>query len=169
MNEISIVLANLDDPKQAADVLAMINHYACHPMGQGKPLADEIQNRLIAGLNQQPNARVFLAYHADQPVGIAVSFLCFSTFRAKQIINIHDLAVHSDFQRRGIGRKLLAFVKHFAIEQGCGSMTLEVRADNLPARRLYDEFGFQKVGESLPSDHELFGRLPLDPILAKST
>ncbi len=169
MNDISIVLANLDDPNQAADVLAMINHYACHPMGQGKPLADEIQNRLIPALRQQPNARIFLAYHADQPVGIAVSFLCFSTFRAKQIINIHDLSVHSDFQGRGIGQQLLAAVKQFAIEQGCGSMTLEVRVDNLPARRLYDSFGFQKVGDSLPGDHELFGRLPLDPVSAKHT
>jgi ribosomal protein S18 acetylase RimI-like enzyme len=163
MNDVRIQLADLSDDHQAQDVLAMINHYACSSMGQGKPLAQDIQARLIPGLRQQPNARIFLAYRGSEPIGIAVTFLVFSTFRAKQIINIHDLSVHADHQGKGIGRKLLDHVKRFAQEQGCGSMTLEVRVDNWPARKLYDSFGFQKVGTELPDDYELFARLPLDP------
>ena len=35
---------------------------------------------------------------------------------------------------------------HIALERGAREATLEVRLSNLPARRLYEKFGFRPVG-----------------------
>jgi ribosomal protein S18 acetylase RimI-like enzyme len=66
----------------------------------------------------------------------------FSTFAARLLINIHDLAVIPEYRGRGIGRLLLEAVEAKGHELGCCKLTLEVREDNQRAQRLYDKFGF---------------------------
>ena len=82
--------------------------------------------------------------------------MCFqgiSTFQAKRLINIHDLAVLPSWRRQGIGRALLRAVEAHARERDCCKLTLEVQEDNEPARVLYARFGFADfiVGDSAPT------------------
>ncbi len=58
-----------------------------------------------------------------------------------------NLAVHPDYQRQGIGEALvLALIEGLkARESYC--LTLEVRASNIPAKRLYEKLGFRTVGK----------------------
>lgn len=62
-------------------------------------------------------------------------------------IHIGTIAVHPDYQRRGIGAALLAVGLREGIARGGKVAHLEVRKSNLPAQRLYARFGFQIVGE----------------------
>jgi ribosomal protein S18 acetylase RimI-like enzyme len=78
----------------------------------------------------------------EMPVGLAVCFLGFSTFAARPLINIHDLAVLPEYRGRGIGRRLLERVEAKGHALGCAKLTLEVRADNHRAQRLYQQVGF---------------------------
>ncbi|MEQ9438727.1 MAG: N-acetyltransferase [Cyclobacteriaceae bacterium] len=55
--------------------------------------------------------------------------------------NINSLVVDPAFFRRGIARQLLAFVR---ASYPSGMITVETGADNLPAIRLYENFGFKK-------------------------
>ena len=53
------------------------------------------------------------------------------------------MAVHDDFQGRGVGRALLAAVVELADHWlGLRRLKLEVYTDNAPAVRLYEQFGF---------------------------
>ncbi len=70
-------------------------------MGNGKSLSPEARRALIPGLQEHPTTVIFLAYQGGKAIGVAVCFLGFSTFDAKPLLNIHDLAVlpaHLNFQ-----------------------------------------------------------------------
>jgi [ribosomal protein S18]-alanine N-acetyltransferase len=57
-------------------------------------------------------------------------------------IDIHNIAVHVDFRRKGIARVLLHKVIDEAARQSVTRVMLEVRQSNLPAQRLYETMGF---------------------------
>jgi ribosomal protein S18 acetylase RimI-like enzyme len=145
MQHITIIEANLADPWHQEAIVALINAYARDPMGLGQDLPDDVRTRLLPGLQQHPTALVFLAFQAHKAVGIAVCFAGFSTFAARPLLNIHDLAVLPDYRRHGVGRQLLAAVEARGRALGCCKLTLEVREDNDRAQRLYRDVGFSHV------------------------
>ena len=57
-------------------------------------------------------------------------------------VDIHNIAVHPDFRRQGIGRLLLEQVVDLARRQERLRVTLDVRFSNAPAQNLYRSFGF---------------------------
>jgi ribosomal protein S18 acetylase RimI-like enzyme len=144
--------ADLADAADAAAIVALIDAYAQDPRGGGKPLPAEVRQRLVPGLAAHPTSRVWLAFEGSQPVGVCVAFVGYSTFNARPLLNIHDLAVLPGQRGRGVGRALLAAAESQAIGEGCCKLTLEVLEDN-PARHLYQRFGFEpaRYGESGPA------------------
>ena len=142
MREISIVEADLDLAKHRAAIVELIDSYARDHMGGGRPLTSQAKQALIPGLREHPSTCVFLAFDATQAIGIAVCFTGFSTFAAKPLLNIHDIAVLSSYRGQGVGWQLLGAVENKARTLGCCKLTLEVRNDNHPARVLYEDFGF---------------------------
>ncbi|HUC98125.1 MAG TPA: ribosomal protein S18-alanine N-acetyltransferase [Candidatus Polarisedimenticolaceae bacterium] len=61
-------------------------------------------------------------------------------------VDIHNIAVHPDFRRQGIGRLLLEQVVAAARRQDRVRVTLDVRFSNAPAQNLYRSFGFVTRG-----------------------
>ena len=145
MTEVTIVQADLDDATHQQAVLEMVNAYARDPMGRGEDLPAAVRSGLIGGLRAHPTSLIFLAFLGARPVGIAVCFVGFSTFAARPLINVHDLAVVPDSRGAGVGRRLLSRVESVARERGCCKVTLEVLAGNLRAQRLYQHVGFQNI------------------------
>jgi len=60
--------------------------------------------------------------------------------------HITNLAVHPDFRRHGIGRKLVEKSVEEAKSSGLKSLILEVREKNTAAQKLYESLGFSNVG-----------------------
>ncbi len=60
--------------------------------------------------------------------------------------HIITFAVHPAWRRQQIGGRLLLAMLDIALDAGAREATLEVRLSNLPARRLYEKFGFRPVG-----------------------
>lgn len=129
-------------PGDAAGVVAVLDSYAADPTGDGRPLAPDVRERLIPLLRDHPTALALLASADGEPVGLAICFFGLSTFRARPLLNIHDLAIIPEYRGRGVGRALLAEVEKRAVRRGCCKLTLEVQEDNAPARALYQSFGF---------------------------
>jgi ribosomal protein S18 acetylase RimI-like enzyme len=102
-----------------------------------------------------------LAYVEDQAVGIATCFRGFSTFAARPLVNIHDLAVLPEFRGYGIGCLLLAEVARKAAELGCCKVTLEVQENNTKAGRLYEDAGFSQAVYGGKTGGSLFYTRPL--------
>lgn len=60
--------------------------------------------------------------------------------------HVTTFAVLPDWRRRGIGTRLMVAVMQLAEQLGARVATLEVRLSNMPARLLYQRFGFRPVG-----------------------
>lgn len=60
--------------------------------------------------------------------------------------HIATLAVHPEFRRRGIAKRLLVRALRSTIHEGAKQAMLEVRASNHIAQNLYRQFGFVVVG-----------------------
>ena len=143
--KVEIVEADLSSERVIASVVDGIDAYARDPMGGGAPLPEDVRARLGPDLRAHAArgvATVLLALRDGEAVGIAVCFVGYSTFRARPLLNLHDLAVRSGARGTGAGQALLAAVAVKARALGCCKVTLEVREDNGAARRLYERTGF---------------------------
>ena len=73
------------------------------------PNAGERQRLLEDGFGERPRFEAWLAFweHAPMPVGYAVFFETYSTFRATPTFYLEDIFVLPEYRRRGIGSALL--------------------------------------------------------------
>lgn len=60
--------------------------------------------------------------------------------------HVTTFAVHPAWRRRRVGERLILALLDLALERHANEATLEVRLSNLPARRLYEKYGFRPVG-----------------------
>ncbi len=60
--------------------------------------------------------------------------------------HITTFAVHPRYRQRRIGERLILSLLDLALDRHAREATLEVRLSNLPARRLYEKYGFRPVG-----------------------
>jgi ribosomal protein S18 acetylase RimI-like enzyme len=140
--ELTVALADYASPRDAADLVMLLDAYACDPMGGGEPLCDGARNAVVPGLAATPGAFSLIARLDGEPVGLANCFSGFSTFAAQPLVNVHDLAVLPGFRDRGIGRALLRAVEAEARRREASKVTLEVLSGNERAKALYLALGF---------------------------
>lgn len=160
---IEIREADLSQPADAEGFLSVLDSYARGATGGGQPLAEDVRRRLVPALREQRGALVLLATTERRVVGIASCFFGFSTFAARPLLNVHDLAVLPEFRGRGIGRALLVAAEERARERGCVKLTLEVLESNAPARSLYHAEGFRDFELGGTPQRTLFLTKPLAP------
>lgn len=139
---IRVFQADYQDRRHAADLLWLLEQYACDAAGGGQPLSAEVRDHLIDRLAAFPTAFSVLAYADDQPCGLANCMLGFSTFAARPLVNIHDLAVVGQWRGLGVSQRLLQEVERLALQRGCVKLTLEVLEGNTVAVNAYRKFGF---------------------------
>lgn len=161
MTKIDVVLADLDNPTHQRDVVALTAAYAEDPMGRGSPLPAEVLQRLIPALRAHPTTLIVLAYDGERAIGIATCFLGFSTFAARPLLNVHDIAVLPALRGRGVARALLQFVERTARERGCVKLTLEVQTENRRALGVYRAAGFAQDHQNEAAGGALFFTKPL--------
>ena len=158
---VRIARADLEDEKDGAALLAMMESFALDPMGLGKPLPRETRERALPALRAHPTTRIWLAWDGAEPVGMLIGFVGFSSFRAMQLLNVHDLAVVPERRGQRIGEQLLAAAEAYGREQGFCKMTLEVQEENDRGRALYRRFGFGYYAAGKAQSPTLFLEKPL--------
>ena len=129
---------------QMSDLLNVLDAYACDPMGGGESLAPEVRSELPKLLCATPHAVSFIAYLNNQAVGLINGFQAVSTFAARPLINIHDLAVLTPARGRGVAKLLMQAMEDYARAHNCCKLTLEVLTGNQPASALYHVMGYRQ-------------------------
>jgi GNAT superfamily N-acetyltransferase len=137
-------------PQDVPAVVAMV-----HALADYERAADECQLT-----EEQLRAALFGASPAlfghvatdpsGTPVGFALWFLNFSTWRGVHGIYLEDLYVRPEARGGGLGRRLLATLATICVERGYGRLDWSVLDWNTPARRVYDALGGTPLDEWLP-------------------
>jgi len=96
-------------------------------------------------IGPRPAAEAIIARAGDEAIGFAVYFPTFSTFAGRPGIYLEDLYVEPHWRRRGVGRKLLAYVARVAAARGCDKLHWSVLDWNEPALRFYRRLGAEPV------------------------
>lgn len=156
-----VILADYKNPQHADDIVDLLDCYAKDPMGGGKPLPDTTKDALVEELAKRPYAFAVLVYIEGKAVGLANCFEGFSTFKAKPLVNIHDIIVHPGARGKGVSQALLNKVEEIAREREACKITLEVLSGNKVAQNAYVKFGFKNYELDPEKGHALFWEKPL--------
>lgn len=140
---LDIKAVDFHNTAQADELLHLLNAYAADPMGGGEPLPEETKESLIKEMAKREGVYSFIAYKQGKAVGLVNCVEGFSTFAAKPLCNIHDIAVLDGHRGEGIAQALMQRVCEVATQRGCCKVTLEVLTGNTPARKAYEHFGFK--------------------------
>jgi ribosomal-protein-alanine N-acetyltransferase len=91
-------------------------------------------------LEQNKLAHYLVARYGNQIVGFAGIWLLVDE------AHVTTFATRASWRRQGIGERMLMALLDLSIARGAAEATLEVRPSNVPARRLYEKYGFKVVG-----------------------
>jgi len=89
----------------------------------------------------QQNRIYMLAADGDEILGYGGAMLI------EEDAHVTTLAVVPGIRRQRLGTRILLSLVRQAVERGARHLTLEVRATNTDAQRLYERFGFAPVGK----------------------
>ena len=95
----------------------------------------------------RPYAEVVFACSAGEPVGFALFFHNFSTFKGRPGIYLEDLFVRPEARGRGIGKLLLAYLARTAVARRCARLEWAVLDWNEPSIGFYRSLGAVPLDE----------------------
>ncbi len=101
----------------------------------------------VAASIRDPDTYVLVARSAAETVGFAIMHF------ADDEAHLALFAVVPKYRRRGVGRRLLAWLEKCAVVGGIERILLEVRAGNRGAQAFYESRGYRKLA-SLPGYYQ---------------
>jgi GNAT superfamily N-acetyltransferase len=105
-------------------------------------LCDADEGRLRAHLfGDRPACSALVAWLGDEPVGFALFFPTYSTFRTMPCLWLEDLFVQPEQRGHGIGLALLRALAAEAVRRGCPRLDWAVLDWNVPAIGFYEKQG----------------------------
>ena len=144
-----------DDIPQILEFIRELAEYEKEP--QAAVATEELLRRY--GFSDHPKFQVVVAEWDGEPAGFALFFYHFSTWLGRPTLFLEDLFVRPRFRRRGMGKALLLYLAHLAVQEGCGRFEWQVLDWNTPAIRFYESLGAKVMKEWLTlrvSGEELF-------------
>ena len=90
---------------------------------------------------KNPNSQYIVAKKNNNIVGFG------GIWKSVDDIHITNIVVNKNFRKQNIGSKILTNLLQICKqEKDITSITLEVNCTNIPAQKIYEKFGFKKVG-----------------------
>lgn len=137
------------EPAAPADVPTILR--LIRALAEYERMSDEVV-ATEAGLreslfSERPAAECLIAREDGRPVGFALYFHNFSTFRGTRGLYLEDLFVEPDCRGRGYGRALLQRLAQLAVARGCARFEWSVLDWNAPAIGFYRSVGAAVLDE----------------------
>lgn len=126
-------------------ILRFIRELAAYEREPGAVEVDEVT--LAAQLSEPSPPFECLIAEDGGPVGFALYFTTYSTWRGRRGIHLEDLWVTPPARGRGVGRALLARLAAIACERGCARLEWAVLDWNELAMSFYRGLGAKPMDE----------------------
>ncbi|MFA7076376.1 MAG: GNAT family N-acetyltransferase [Candidatus Izemoplasmatales bacterium] len=104
---------------------------------------DEIYNSIFV----EKSAKVIIAFLDNNPVGFALFFYNFSTFKGRKGLYLEDLFVFKEYRKLGVGKALFEYLLKEAEKNNCGRMEWVCLNWNQPAIDFYLSKGAKPLTE----------------------
>ncbi|WP_028470971.1 GNAT family N-acetyltransferase [Neptunomonas japonica] len=156
MSVLSIRKATIDD---AGVILQFVKELAAYEKAEHEVLATEASIRESI-FSEDSATKALICESNDQPVGLAVYFLNYSTWLAKHGLYLEDLYVTPTARGTGAGKALLKHLAQIAVQKNCGRFEWSVLDWNEPAIKFYESLGAQPQNEWV--GYRLTGQALLD-------
>lgn len=134
---------SLSDAADRSALCLLLNEFATSENGGGEPMDGDLLAQLPDQLAACPTYIGLLAKDGDEPLGLLNAFWSVSSFKARPLINIHDVTVTAGAQSRGIGRQMVTELERIGHQMKACKITLEVLDGNTRAGALYERLGFE--------------------------
>ena len=133
-------------PQDSALIFALVRELA-----EYEKLTHELDatGQQIAAALFAPEPKLYcdIAEWNGDPVGLAVWFLIFSTFRGRHGLYLEDIFVRPRFRGRGIGKALMARLARRCIDEGYARFEWTVLDWNAPSIAFYRSIGARMMDE----------------------
>lgn len=129
-------------------VLSLIRELATYERDPDSVVATE-EGLLRDGFGERPLFQVTIAEWSGTPVGFALWFFAYSTWRGQPTLYLEDLFVRPDVRGRGIGKEMMRYLARTALDTGCGRFVWQVLDWNTPSIEFYESLGAKVVREWL--------------------
>ena len=134
--EATTIKADISSSKHRDDIQSLFGEYAAI---SGSIIDDNVAGKLF----ELSYFKGFICYKNDEPLGFAVCFESFSSYKCKQVLNIHDFMISASYRGKGYGRILMDAIEQFGKDNDYLKLTLEVNESNSNDKKLYASFGFE--------------------------
>lgn len=89
--------------------------------------------------SESPIAYAAFVLDNDVEVGFALYYLQFDSLRGMPSMFLHDLFIEEKFRRKGLGHKLMQFLRLEALQFGCGKISWQCYKWNYLAQNFYSK------------------------------
>ena len=130
-------------PATPADVPTILRFVRALAAFEREPDAVEATEPMLtdALFGAQPAAEAVIAENAEGPVGFALFFHNFSTWKGRRGLYLEDLYVTPEARGAGVGAALLRHLAGLALDRGCARFEWSVLDWNEGAIRFYRALG----------------------------
>ncbi len=135
-------------PADAPLLLSLIRDLAAYERAPDAVVASEA-DLLRDGFGAVPVFRTLIAELDGAPVGFALYFLAYSTWRGHPTLYLEDLFVRPLARGNGVGRALMGALAREAVQLGCARFVWQVLDWNTPSIRFYESLGAELQREWL--------------------
>lgn len=131
-----MIIKKLEKPnelKELMNVFALVFESEC-----------DTTDLYIESMLANHNCVIFCAVAESRIIGGLVAFEMTPIHGTKELY-IYDIAVHPDFQKRGVGKKLIEAIKEEARVRGVGTIFVEAESEDEGAVAFYRAIGGEEV------------------------
>ena len=77
-------------------------------------------------------------------------------YEVEEVFDLFGLGVHRDYRKKGLGLKLMkaALIMFKTINPGPSLVVVKGDASSIYSKKIYDQLGFQTIGELLMADYK---------------
>jgi GNAT superfamily N-acetyltransferase len=133
-------------PADIPEILAFIRELADYEHEPASAIATH-EDILRDGFGPDQRFRCLIAEWSGNPVGFALFFYNYSTWKGRAGIYLEDLFVRPAFRGKGIGKALISSVAATAVAEKCSRLEWAVLDWNQPAIDFYNSLGATPMSE----------------------